>query len=132
MEEVCGTSFATPTVAGALSKVILGLREVSGYTGGIQDNYVDPVLGVSVHDLRGAMNRTASYEPEGQYPSHTGIPVNPVAPWVQWGWGFYDGLVANATLAHLLGTQEAPEKPDEAQLYMETVHTARSLYYGES
>lgn len=131
-ESYCGTSFATPTVAGALSKVVLAIREQSGYNGTIQDGMVDPVAGVSIADLRAALNRTASYDPEAQY-ENTGfpaaVPLNPAAPWVQWGWGFYDGLVANATVAHFL-SEPAPEKPMEAQLYMEAVYEARQTVHG--
>lgn len=130
-ESYCGTSFAAPTVAGGLSKVILGLRQASGYTGGLDGEFVDPVLGITVADLREALNLTASYSPESQYPntSPRGLPVNPVAPWAQWGWGFYDGLVAEATLLHLLGEQIAPPKSDEARAYMEAVHEAKTLLY---
>lgn len=129
----CGTSFATPTTAGAISKVILAIRESSGYTGTTEDGMVDPLADVSVQDLKDAVFRTASYNPEDQYPADpafgAGIPVNPVAPWVQWNWGFYDGLVAEATIEHFLG-QEQPEKPMEAQLYMEALYTARETLHG--
>jgi PKD repeat protein len=118
----CGTSFSSPTVAGALSKVILELRRDSGYTGSVVGDVLDPVSGLTKSALRSAMNRTASYDPESQYPNTNlaSIPLNPVAPWAQWGWGFYDGLVANATLRHLRG-EDVPDKPDAAYLYMETL-----------
>lgn len=143
-ESFCGTSFATPTVAGALSKVILGLRKSSGYTGGLTaEGSVDPGSGVSISALREALNRTASYDPDPQYdnkgdyvlgqplgqPLPSGVPVVQEAPWLQWGWGFYDGTVANATLEHLLG-EVAPPKPPEAKLWMDSVYRARSLMYG--
>ncbi len=131
-EEFCGTSFAAPTVAGALSKVVLGLRTHSGYNGSIANGLVDPILGVTVEDLREALNRTASYSPEAEYDNTgpTGIPLNPVAPWLQWGWGFYDGLVASTTLAHLLKTETAPDKPQAAHDYMNHVHDVKTLLYG--
>ncbi len=135
---VCGTSWATPAVAGALSKVILALRQASGHDGGpTADGMLDPNLGISTTDLRNAMNLTASYTPapgqERRPDSVYGkleVPVNPAAPWLQWGWGFYDGDVANATIAHLLGTQAAPDKPAAAKLHMESVYTARRTLYG--
>lgn len=126
-DSMCGTSFAAPTVAGALSKVVLGLRRHSGYTGGTVGGMVDPILGVSAIDVRNALNRTASYEPKAQYQDACGlacVPLNGAAPWTQWGWGFYDGTVAQATLKHLLGQQQ-PQKPAEAILYQETIHKAR-------
>ncbi|MBW3582191.1 MAG: S8 family peptidase [Euryarchaeota archaeon] len=128
----CGTSFSAPTVAGALSKVILAIREDSGYTGGLDGDLVDPLADVSINELRDALNRTASYSPEAKYPNRfiSAVPLNPVAPWLQWGWGFYDGLVADATVAHMLGTDMAPEKPLGARSHQENVHTARTLSYG--
>lgn len=132
-DSYCGTSFSTPTATGALSKVILGVRRSSGYTGGLTDGMVDPVAGLSITGLRDAMNRTASYAPTPEYDDHPytiGVPLNPAAPWLQWGWGFYDGNVADKTLAHLLDIADAPEKPAEAQAYMETQHTARETLYG--
>jgi hypothetical protein len=132
-QSYCGTSFAAPTVAGALSKVVLAVRESTGYTGGLVNGTIDPHAGFTITDLREAMNRTASYTPEPQYDNtrFTGVPLNPAAPWLQWGWGFYDGLVANATIKHVLGIQEAPEKPLEARLYLEAVAEARIRAYGD-
>lgn len=136
----CGTSFATPTVAGALSKVILELRQTSGYDGTLTDDgRVDPLLNVTVADLRDAVNRTASYDPEPRYDNTggeylpvqvpTGVPVNPEAPWLQWGWGFYDGWVADATVADLLDGGETQTKPAEAQAYMQAVQDASEALY---
>lgn len=126
--ERCGTSFSTPTVAGALSKVILDLRERSGYTGTLDEGSLDPLLDVTVNDLREAMNQTATYEPTPQYvASGTGIPLDEEAPWMQWGWGFYDGTITEATLAHLTG--DVREKPEPAQAYMETQQSVRTALY---
>lgn len=131
-----GTSFAAPTVAGALSRVILELRRHSGYLGSIQHGSVDPRLGVSVEDLRDALNRTASYDPTPRYhttsflPADAGsVPLNSEAPWLQWGWGFYDGWVANATIDHLLGAEIAEPKPEEARMYIEAIYEARKTLY---
>lgn len=131
-DSYCGTSFATPTVAGALSKVLYAVRNETGHTGGTEGNVLDPEAGLTIGQLRGALNRTASYEPEAQYPNgrDPSLPLNPVAPWMQWGWGFYDGLVADATIAHVLGGEQVPEKPMEAQLWMETVRDVKEFLYG--
>lgn len=130
----CGTSFAAPTVAGGLSKVILEIRQASGYTGTVQDGVVDPIADVTVADLRNAMNRTASYDPTPKY-THSGStsdpPLNPVAPWLQWGWGFYDGWVANATADHLIGTDTADPKPPAARAYMTGQHAAKWALYAD-
>ena len=129
-----GTSFATPAVAGAASKAILDLRRSSGYDGSLtSDGFVDPILGISLFDLRDAMNRTASYAPvprfDYQDPEET-VPLNPLMPWMQWGWGFYDVEAANATVAELLGTEKAPEKPAAATAYMESLMAVRERLYG--
>lgn len=126
----CGTSLAAPTVAGGLSKAVLALRRDSGYTGSLHDGFVDPVAGVTVADLREALNRTASYDPEAKYPNGPGTPRVDEAPWLQWGWGFYDGWVSEATIDDLLGIQEAAPKPPEAVLHMETVYMVRQTVYG--
>lgn len=136
-DQNCGNSFGTPTVAGGLSKVILQLRRHSGYTGNTVNGTVDPVLDLTQRDIRDAMNRTASYEPTPRYVLERGdlyapyyAPLNPAAPWLQWGWGLYDGWVANRTIDHLLGQDEVPAKPDQARTYMEAVHQGRQLLYG--
>lgn len=127
----CGTSFATPTVAGALANVVLGLRLASGYDGGMIGGVVDALAGVHAVDVRNAMNRTASYAPRPQDAdtAATSLPLNPAAPWLQWGWGFFNAEVAESTLAHLLGAP-VPDKPVEARLYMETVYGMRTALYG--
>lgn len=128
----CGTSYSAPTVAGALSKVILAVRRHSGYTGGLQPGgMIDPIMGLTASGLRDAMNLTASYLPNAEYSNGAAgpVPVVQQAPWLQWSWGFYDGTVANATINHLLGTISSPPKPAEAVQFMETHHAARVALY---
>jgi hypothetical protein len=128
-----------PTAAGAISKVLQAVREETGYTGHLEDGVVDPAYddgeGLTVSELREAVNRTASYEPEAQYDvdaSWVGLqPINPAVPWVHWGWGFYDGWVANATIDHLLDANpDHPAKPLAVQAYMETQHNVQDTYFG--
>lgn len=134
--QACGTSFSAPTVAGALSKVILEVRRSSGYTGSVDGETVDPIHGLERHDLRTAMNRSATYDPDGGGPdsippSHpTGVPLNPAAPWLQWGWGWYDGDVAEATAQALVDGEQIDRKPPAARLYMHTLYEARHVYGG--
>lgn len=129
-ESYCGTSFAAPTAAGALSKVVLALRRASGYAGSNQGTSVDPIMGVTFSDLRGALNQTASYSPDPKYPNRSaGIPLNPLMPCLQWGWGFYDGNVADATIRHFLEAP-APRKSTECEAYMAVQHTAKKTLNG--
>jgi len=135
----CGTSFGTPTVAGALSEVVLELRRDANYLGSVPTGTVAP--GTSVADLRDALNRTASYNPEPQYPqtsaesdfgNNSGVPLNPAAPWLQWGWGFYDGLVAEDTITHLRDNGQTHEpKPIGARAYMTGQHAVKGALYSE-
>lgn len=130
----CGTSFATPTVAGAVSKAILEVRRASGYDGGLTaEGMIDPILGIGVDDVRDALNLTATYAPEPKHaipPAPAHEPLNPAAPWLQWGWGFYDVDQVDATVAHLLGTAPAPEKASEIRAFMEAQYAFRQTMYG--
>jgi hypothetical protein len=138
----CGTSFAAPMVAAGLSKAVLAVRRSSGYDGGMAESMIDPLAGITASQLRDSLNRTASYTPPPRFPldpnvdfyarllEDTMVPLNPAAPWLQWGWGFYDGNIANDTIADLLGTHKAPEKPQAARDYMETLYASRQQLYG--
>lgn len=128
----CGTSFSGPTVAGGLSKVVLDVRTHTGYTGTITDDgMVNPDIGITTHDVRDAMNRTATYDPDQRLADESigGVPLISQAPWVQWGWGWYDARRAHETVDHLLDIDDYPAKSLQAQLYMGSVHTARDTLY---
>lgn len=130
----CGTSFAAPTVAGALSRVVLDVRRHTGYGGSVQDRVLDPLLPLSIDGLREAMNLTASWNPAAEYPDIggnplPGVPLNDQAPWLQWGWGFYDAQVANATTTMLLGGAQA-SKPQACFDYMVQLMALRNELYG--
>jgi PKD repeat protein len=155
-----GTSFAGPTVAGALSKVILAVRRHSGYDGSntpvcqgppkivvgsavaCPPIFVDPIAGLTISQLRWAMNITSSYAPVSEYPDAESaiggvvgendlsllVPLSDQAPWTQWGWGFYDGTVADATIACLV--DGACPTPDPTQVqFLEAVALAKKTLY---
>lgn len=127
----CGTSFAAPTVAGALSLVVLGTRKITGYTGSAIDGMLDPIAGLTKKVLRDALNHTASYSPSMDYGGDpgTGVPLAQNAPWFQWGWGFFDATMANATIGWILA-QERDYKPEQCQIYMGTIFAIREVLYG--
>ena len=96
-EEVGGTSFATPLTAGVASRVLLQLRRDAGHVGGITENaggemvMVDRAEGddVTTWDLRRALE-VGAYVPTELDPTavgETALPVNPVLPAAQVGWG---------------------------------------------
>jgi hypothetical protein len=126
-EQACGTSFSAPTFAGALSRVVLELRRSSGYDGTIHGGLVDPILGVSMAQVRDAINHTATYEPEDQWgDGDDSVPL--VAPWYQWGWGYYDRTQVDETMACLLEAV-CPARPPETVAYMEALWTYRNAYH---
>ena len=112
---VSGTSFATPLTAGVASRVLLQARRDAGHVGGITQNaagdmvMVDRASGddVTTWDLRRAME-VGAYVPTELDPTaatETALPVNPVLPAAQVGWGAITpdgehGVVDNA-LAYL-------------------------------
>ncbi len=131
--QACGTSFSAPTVAGALSKAILEIRLETGYTGSIDGADIDPVAGVTKGDLRSAMNQTATYDPtyfQNRGISSFAVPTVPAAPWLQWGWGWYDGVNAEDTAAHLLDDEVEFQKDIAAQTYMDISYEIRKALYG--
>ena len=127
---VSGTSFATPRSAGTASKVLLQARRKAGHVGG---PVVRPGLGSLI--VAGSLNLTpwqvrraleqaaaypdvAAYDPESAVLDDLGaLPVNPVAPYAQVGWGLLSpdakhGVVTEA-LARL-GAGGAPMRETTA------------------
>lgn len=124
-ERACGTSFASPSVAGALSLIIQDVRNATGYTGLRLGQVLDPVADLTVADLRAAMNRSAAYTFTAL--DYLGTPVPPSQPWVLAGWGFFSGAQRDAALQALQGT--GPDKPSEAYAYMQAQHAVRQTLY---
>jgi hypothetical protein len=129
-----GTSFATPKTAGIYSSILLEVRKAWNHTGGIT---AEGAMAASADgrsltnaDLRGAVNRTATYfdfmdcEAGG-----TQLPVNPAAPWLQMGWGHVGIDLVDPAVADLLGSSAAPEKDAGAVAFMEALHAYRELLW---
>ncbi|MES2885759.1 MAG: thrombospondin type 3 repeat-containing protein, partial [Pseudomonadota bacterium] len=118
MQSVGGTSFSTPRAAGVASRIILEARRAAGHVGGITlvDGQSLMVMGtaktpISNWFLRRALEQGAyapafgEYDPAQAALDLVGLPINPVAPWLQIGWGDVSakkekGVVA-AAMAHL-------------------------------
>jgi hypothetical protein len=99
-ENVPGTSFSTPRAAGLASRVLLETRRQMGHLGGIKVLADRTVMAgaegkeISNWFLRRALEQAAWVPPvtdrsTGNYITWeaTNLPVNPVAPWLQIGWG---------------------------------------------
>ena len=59
------------------------------------------------------------------------LPINPIAPWLQMGWGFVDNSIVNETVKVLLKKNAMPEKNSKAIQYMENRYTLRKQRWGE-
>lgn len=117
-DDYCGTSFAAPTLAGALSRVILEERRLSGYAGSVRDGVVDPLLGITKWDVRSALNHTATYAPDSPFPeSPEAVSLVQEAPFYQWGWGYVSRNDVPAALACLLDG-DCPEREAATVAYM--------------
>jgi len=137
-QSVGGTSFATPLTAGVASKVLLELRRDAHHVGGITENadgemvMVDRAEGddVTTWDLRRAME-VGAYVPTELDPTalgETALPVNPVLPAAQVGWGAItpdpEHEVVDNALAYLRdGTETA--KPSGTCDFMAGIMTFR-------
>ena len=135
--ETSGTSFATPRTAGLLSKIILALRaEFGDYSSG-----ADPItrmgllvsgegLYVTNDDLRDALNLSAWYPSSSTWDPLSGtMPISPVAPCTQVGWGVVNESNVQPIIDHLRGGQQMDERPSDVVLCMETNQAIREAYW---
>ena len=117
---VGGTSLSAPRAAGVASRVLLEARRMLGHTGGIRSSGGQPALlaaggrTITNWELRRALEQAAWVDyglatftpgPDSSPLPIGSLPVNPLAPWLQIGWGDLSaepakGVVAE-TLAHL-------------------------------
>lgn len=125
-----GTSFATPTTAGTLSRVLYEVRDAWGHQGGRDGAVLATSPGgdrLTHRDLRETMNRTAYYFGTDGC-TGPGV-VNPAAPWVQQGWGHVGPDIVAPSVEHILGVREAPPKPEAARAHQEAVHQYRGTLW---
>lgn len=143
---VSGTSFATPTSAGVVSKVLLEARRAAGHTGGIVTADVEQPLMVAGTapmtnwELRRALEEAAytplasEFKPGGGSSDLTSAPVVDRAAWAQTGWGALTpdpkrGVVDQA-LAHLGVRGEATRtKSGETCAFNTTQFELRKAYW---
>ena len=132
-----GTSFSTPTAAGVVAEALYLARDAAGWSRGLADGKLvggnGPGLladGLTNAELRDAMNGVAVYWDVTRWgPSGLSLPILPVAPWVQMGWG-YVGPDEVATLSQVLLSGTVPTKGPDAQAYMGAVMSLRESLWG--
>ena len=136
--ETSGTSFATPRTAGILSKVLTMLRENSGdllsgaseERNGLLVNGTN--LSVSNDDIRDALNLSAWYPSASSWDPTSGtLPISPVAPCTQVGWGVVNLSNIQPLFNHLAGIDSMPQRPADVVACMEANQAMREAYWGE-
>ena len=146
--ETSGTSFATPRTAGILSFVLENLRMETGDFGSgassenlggmlVQGVWPDghPNAGseadISNSVVRNALNLSAWYPSFSTWDPTAGtMPISPVAPCTQVGWGVVNMSNIQPIIEHLNGTQTMPERPGDVELCMQANQEAREAYWG--
>lgn len=146
-----GTSFSTPRAAGVASKVLLESRRTMGHKGGIKkvDNVPYMSLGATDFDdtglrnwvLRRALEQAAHVPAVTDYDPVAGLldlgaqPINPIAPWLQTGWGDLTADpskgVVNAALTHLGFAASPRTKPVDFCQFQTTLIQERKIYWDQ-
>ena len=135
--QTSGTSFATPRTAGILSMVLTMLREDSGdlmsgaseERGGLLVNGTN--LSVSNDNIRDALNLSAWYPSASTWnPTSGTLPISPVAPCTQVGWGVVNLSNIQPLYNHLAGIDSMPQRPADVVACMEANQAMREAYWG--
>ena len=135
--QTSGTSFATPRTAGILSMVLTMLREESGdlmsgaseERSGLLVNGTN--LSISNDDIRDALNLSAWYPSASTWDPTSGtLPISPVAPCTQVGWGVVNLSNVQPLYNHLAGIDSMPQRPADVVACMEANQAMREAYWG--
>ena len=135
--QTSGTSFATPRTAGILSMVLTMLREDSGdlmsgaseERGGLLVNGTN--LSVSNDNIRDALNLSAWYPSASTWDPTSGtLPISPIAPCTQVGWGVVNLSNIQPLYNHLAGIDSMPQRPADVVACMEANQAMREAYWG--
>ena len=135
--QTSGTSFATPRTAGILSIILTMLREDSGdmgtgaseERGGLLVNGTN--LSISNDDIRDALNLSAWYPSASTWDPTSGtLPISPVAPCTQVGWGVVNLSNIQPIHDHLAGIDSMPQRPADVVACMEANQAMREAYWG--
>ena len=135
--QTSGTSFATPRTAGLLSKVLQHLRGEFG------DNSsgADPIVrsGLIVNgtdysatetDIRNALNLSGWYPSASTWDPTSGtMPISPIAPCTQVGWGVINESNVQPMITHLNGTEQMPNRPSDVVQCMAANQAMREAYW---
>jgi hypothetical protein len=139
--ETSGTSFATPRTAGILSFVLESLRDEfedpsSGASPSLRskqlvngtDGEGNPFT-VSNAQVREALNLSAWYPNLGWDPTSGTMPISPVAPCTQTGWGLVNLSNIQPIIKHLNGTETLPDRAGDVVACMDLNQQMREAYW---
>ena len=140
--ETSGTSFATPRTAGIISFVLEELRDQFSDDGsgaspsnrsGNLVNGTDAEgnqVQIKNSDVREAINLSAWYPDLDWDPTSGTMPISPIAPCTQTGWGLMNLSNIEPIIKHLNGSQEMPSRASDIVLCMQINQQAREAYWG--
>lgn len=139
--ETSGTSFATPRTAGILSFVLESLRfefhddgagaspeQRQGMLVNGSDDDGNPFV-ISNADVREALNRSAWYPDVGWDPTSGTMPISPVAPCTQTGWGLVNLSNIEPMIAHLNQSADLTQRPGDVVACMNANQEMREVYW---
>ena len=135
--ETSGTSFATPRTAGVLSLILTQLRDLSGdmgsgaseERGGFLVNGTN--LSITNSQLRDALNQSAWYPGSSTWDPTSGtMPISPIAPCTQVGWGVVNMSNVEPIFNHLSGVESMPDRPADVVACMQANQDIREAYWG--
>jgi hypothetical protein len=135
--QTSGTSFATPRTAGLLSKVLQQLRNEFGdassgadpiIRGGLIVNGTD--YSATETDIRNALNLSGWYPSASTWDPTSGtMPISPIAPCTQVGWGVVNESNVQPMVKHLNGTEQMPNRPSDVVQCMAANQAMREAYW---
>ena len=134
--ETSGTSFATPRTAGIISFILENLRGEFGDSGsGASDDRGGYLVNgtnmtISNAQVREAINLSAWYPDLGWDPTSGTMPISPVLPCTQTGWGLVNLSNIEPIIKHLNGSETLPQRASDVVACMQVNQDAREAYWG--
>lgn len=139
-DDHCGTSFASPTAAGAAAAALLDVRRHDRYAGRSTAQRVS--RSVTREAFIEALRSAASYEPEPKFPDRVPCadptaecfsvwdvgwaPLPEQAPHLFWGYGWLDSTVSDTIVSCALG-RACPTKSEQSRAYNEQRQSLRTV-----